>query len=79
VGRFLAEVQLWINRADHLLSISCGGAIMDQPGRPLAAEEAFRQAEALHMQGKLKQAEKLYCAILSGDAGQLGWTPKMRQ
>jgi hypothetical protein len=52
---------------------------MDQPGRPLAAEEAFRQAEALHMQGKLKQAEKLYCAILSGDAGQLGWTPKMRQ
>jgi hypothetical protein len=54
VGRFLAEVQLWINRADHL------------------AEEAFRQAEALHMQGKLKQAEKLYCAILSGDAGDLG-------
>jgi hypothetical protein len=31
------------------------------------------------MQGKLKQAEKLYCAILSGDAGQPGWTPKMRQ
>jgi intracellular septation protein len=45
---------------------------MDQQGRPVAAEEAFRQAEALHIQGKLKQAEKLYRAILSGDAGHLG-------
>jgi intracellular septation protein len=45
---------------------------MDQPGRSVAAEEAFRQAAALHIQGKLKQAEKLYRAILNGDAGHLG-------
>jgi tetratricopeptide (TPR) repeat protein len=45
---------------------------MDEPARPVAAEQAFRQAEALHSQGKLKQAEKLYRAILSGDAGHLG-------
>src|SRR5690349_5627504 len=45
---------------------------MDQPCQAVAAEEAFRQAEALHRQGKLKQAEKVYRAILSGDGGHLG-------
>jgi Flp pilus assembly protein TadD len=46
--------------------------MMDQPSRAVAAEEVFQQAMALHKQGKLTQAEKLYRAILSGDGDHLG-------